>query len=264
MGNLSLSYSGMELLPQLLAQGRLARLMQETALLFRNGTRAGTIAAKTIGPFLPGIAWRAIRVLRGRGGSLAAYSAVNTAAAKGADMEKRARERGHDLLGRPARDSVAMRIWALGRQDLGCSVKGVLAGWGLDMRDPTVDKRLVEFCLSVPLEQFMRAGVPRALVRDALADRLPQAVLRERLRGYQAVDWHEALSGCRSELREEVERIKASNIAVEALDLARMSALIDDWPSGSWHRKNVEQNYRQALLRGVTAGHFIRKVSGVN
>jgi asparagine synthase (glutamine-hydrolysing) len=77
------------------------------------------------------------------------------------------------------------------RVDLGNYNKGMLAGWGLDWRDPTADRRLVEYCLSVPMEQYLGAGERRWLGRRALSDRLPAAVLDAKDRGYQAVDWHE-------------------------------------------------------------------------
>ena len=35
-------------------------------------------------------------------------------------------------------------------------------GWQLDFRDPTYDRQVVEFCLTVPLEEFLR-GRPTAL-----------------------------------------------------------------------------------------------------
>jgi asparagine synthase (glutamine-hydrolysing) len=82
--------------------------------------------------------------------------------------------------------------------DQGNYNKGVLGGWGVDMRDPSADRRLVEFCLSVPPEQFLAGGVPRSLARRAFADRLPPEVLRERRKGYQAADWFEGMSVSRA------------------------------------------------------------------
>jgi asparagine synthase (glutamine-hydrolysing) len=40
----------------------------------------------------------------------------------------------------------------------------------------------------------------RSLAKRALADRLPQAVLNETKKGYQAVDWHEGLTAARAEV----------------------------------------------------------------
>jgi asparagine synthase (glutamine-hydrolysing) len=261
MGNMSFSYAGMEHLPDLLARFRLLRLASTALALFRGGTRAGTIAAQTVGPFLPRPLWRAIGRLRGGGKGLADYSLVR---AEEAALQERAGRRGLDLSYRPRRDPVGTRLWVLARTDPGTLNKGTLAGWGLDMRDPTADRRLMEFCLRVPAEQYLRGGMPRALARQGLSDRLPDAVLNERLKGLQASDWHEGLAAARPALAEAVEALARSPAAAAALDLERLRHLLADWPEGRWADKQVVQNYRLALLRGVAAGHFIRKVTGSN
>jgi asparagine synthase (glutamine-hydrolysing) len=264
MGNMSFSYDGMQLLPDLLAHGRLLRLGKEIAALLGSGTRAGTIAAQTIGPFLPRPVWRAIGRLRGKAGGISDYSAINPASAAALGVAERAAARGLDLDYRPRRDPFGTRLWALSRVDMGNYHKGMLGGWGVDVRDPTADRRLIEFCLSVPADQFLRAGLPRALAREALADRLPGAVLTERRKGYQAADWHEGLDGARGELREEVARLGEIPIAADALDTEKMAGLVEQWPEGAWNSDLVRGRYRLALLRGVSAGHFLRKAAGLN
>lgn len=57
-------------------------------------------------------------------------------------------------------------------------------------RDPTSDARVVRFCLSVPIEQYVRNGTDRALVRRATSPELPDKVrLNQRVRGVQPADW---------------------------------------------------------------------------
>jgi asparagine synthase (glutamine-hydrolysing) len=261
-GNMSLSYDGMPLLTQLLAGGRLLRLIRESAALVRNGTRFGTIGAQVLGPFLPAPLWRAIARLRGRHRNVADYSAINGAALAG--LAERARARGLDLSYRPRRDPVETRLWVLGRVDMGNYNKGTLGGWGIDSRDPTADRRLIEFCLAVPADQFLHDGVPRALARTAFADRLPAALLAERRKGYQAADWHEGLNSARGELAEELERIGQCAEARSTLDTDRLKRLAAEWPTSGWDSVAAMQLYRQALLRGVSVGHFLRKASGSN
>lgn len=264
MGNATFSYAGMELLPTLLSRGKVIRLARTVAALLRNRTRAGTIAAKTLGPFLPSRMWRALGRLRGAGGDLSDYSAIRADAEERDRIAARAAERDMDLGYRPRKDAVATRLWVIHRIDQGNFIKGTLGGWGIDTRDPTVDRRLVEFCLSVPVEQFLRNGVPRALARDSFGDRVPQAVLRQRLKGYQAVDWHEGLSASRDQLRDELARLASCHSAAAAVDLDRLAGLVDDWPSEGWAKAGTVDKYRLALLRGVSSGHFMRKVSGAN
>jgi asparagine synthase (glutamine-hydrolysing) len=104
----------------------------------------------------------------------------------------------------------------------------------------------------------------RALARGAFADRLPPEVAGEVRKGYQAADWHEGMAGARADIAEEVLRIASTPGAAELIDLARMTHLLEQWPSSGWHKPEVFIPYRIALLRGVSAGHFLRKTAGTN
>jgi asparagine synthase (glutamine-hydrolysing) len=263
-GNMSFSYDGMPLLTQLLSSGRLLRLARESLALVRNGTRVGTVAAQALGPFLPVPLWQAISRLRGKGHKLSDYSAISPEAVQAFRIAERGAERGVDPSYRPRRDALEARLWSLRRVDTGNYNKGYLAGWGIDVRDPTADRRLIEFCLTVPPEQYLRRGIRRALARTAFADRLPARIVNERLKGYQAADWHEGLVAARDELGRELARIGACGEAEATVDHAAMRGLAEALPQNGWHRPDTIERYRLALLRGVSAGHFIRKAAGSN
>jgi asparagine synthase (glutamine-hydrolysing) len=265
MGNVSLSYNGIERLPELLGSGRLLALSRELSKLVSRGTMSWKGAAvATLGAYMPGGLWQWLAERRGNAVDLASYSAIRAERLRELDVPGLARERGLDLSYRPWKKGFDARVWMLERIDPGNSNKGFLGGWGIDHRDPTADRRLVEYCLSVPMEQFLRDGVPRSLAVRALGDRLPEAVLRERRKGYQAVDWHEALSAARGTVTEEIERLAPCPPAARALDLDRLRKLARSWPEGGWEKPEVMQAYRLALLRGLSAGHFLRKATGSN
>ena len=124
--------------------------------------------------------------------------------------------------------------------------------------------RLVEFCLAVPTEMYLRDGTQRALARRAFADRLPPRVLDERRKGYQAADWHERLALVRGQVEVELDRLADCAPATEVLDLERMRRLVAQWPADGWEQMDVMQNYRLALLRGLSTGHFLRRTAGAN
>lgn len=259
LGNFGFSHSGMELLPQLLARGGLLRLGREAVLLQRNGVRLRNIASNTFAPFLPKSAWKSISKWRGVPTKVEDVS-LAIPAKLGSDSLKD----GDDYSRRPSTDGVQARLDSIKRLDFGNFNKGVLAGWGIDTRDPTADRRLVEFCLSVPSEEFLKDGVTRSLARRALADRLPPNVLYERRRGYQSADWYEGLSAARLQVSQEADRISRSADANAVMDIARMLELVEDWPSTSWETEKTGDLYRGALLRGLSAGHFARKTAGSN
>lgn len=263
-GNMSISYDGMPLLSELASRGRLLRLASLSWSLVRQGTRIGTVAAQTVGPFLPPSLWRAISRIRGRGRKLTDYTAINPDSVETRRVIELAAQRGLDSSYRPRRNAIEARLWVLRRIDPGNYNKGNLAGWGLDIRDPTADRRLIEYCLSVPLDQYLRGGRRRALARHAFADRLPQMILDERRKGYQAADWYEGLTSARRDISDELDRIAAAGQAGDAIDVVRLKNLVGDWPSAGWTRQSTVDQYRLALLRGVSAGHFVRKASGSN
>ncbi len=265
-GNMTLSYHGLELLPELLLAGRFIALRREAGqLIAKTSMRWRGALAKTLGPFAPVWLWQwANQAFRGGKRDILDYTAVRAERLSELDLAEVAQERDLDFSYRPRKDGFAMRIWALRRGDSGCNEKGILAGWGIDRRDPLADKRLVEFCLNIPTEHYLANGVQRALAKRALADRLPQAVLNEQKKGHQAADWHEGVTAARAEIAAELDRLAACAPAAKTLDIERLKRLVEKWPTSGWERDDVIQAYRLALLRGVSAGHFLRKASGAN
>jgi asparagine synthase (glutamine-hydrolysing) len=148
--------------------------------------------------------------------------------------------------------------------DSGDVFKGMLAGWGVDWRDPLADKRLAEYCLNIPTDEYLVDGVSRALAKRAFSDRLPQAVLNERRPGYQAADWHEALTAAREEVAAELDRLAACGPARRALDIEKMTRRVQDLPSSGWERIETRQAFRLGLLSAISVGHFLRKASRAN
>jgi asparagine synthase (glutamine-hydrolysing) len=266
MGNATLSYSGLTLLPELAARFRLIALLRATRALIRDGKMSWKgVLAQTFGSWMPETMWRALnRHFTGFAPDLADYSALNGGLVDELNLRATARVRQLDFSYRPRREAFEEQLWILRRVDFGNNQKGVQAGWGVDLRDPMTDRRLVEFCLSLPTDVYLRNGESRALARRALADRLPPRVIEERRRGLQAIDWHEDLTAAREELRSEIKRLMHVPAASRALDVPRMLALVEDWPSDGWNTAAIESRYRFALCRGVTIGHFLRKASGSN
>lgn len=266
-GNASFSYHGMHRLGELMQRGALPALpalLREARLLMRGGTPARTVAAQAIGPFLPRRMWRWISALRGRADDLTGYSAITASAASGPGLAARAAAQGVDFGYRPLANARAAQLQLLGRVDVGNYNKGTLGGWGIDVRDPSADRRLVEFCLSVPADQYLADGVPRALARRAFADRLPTAVTNERRKGWQGADWHEGMTRARAQLGDELARMERDPVVAAIIDIPRLRDMVRDWPTDGWTKAIVVERYRMALLRGVSMGHFMRSAAGTN
>jgi asparagine synthase (glutamine-hydrolysing) len=262
MGNATISYRGAEGLAVLLGRGRLLKVAREAVALKRSGSGLLNILSGVLGPFVPRRAWLLINSLAGRRYAIGDYSMIRAERARALQAE--AERRALDFTYRPGRDPVGSRLWMLRRLDFGNSRKAALGGWGVDVRDPTADRRLVELCLSIPVEHYLSGGVDRAIARRAFADRLPSKVIEERRSGYQAADWHEGLAAAGGALAEEIARIADAPGASDLLDTETMAARGSSLPKGGWNGHETQAHYRLALLRGVSAGHFFRRAKGSN
>lgn len=264
MGNLTISHAGLQHLPQLVRRGRPVALARLARQLARRGMGWRAIGAAAIGPYLPRRGWAWLDARFAVGPPLVGYTALREEAVAEQGIAARAAARGLDLGYRPWADGRAMRLWALSRVDMGVYNKGVLAGWGIDLRDPTIDRDLVSLCLSIPERQYILGGVTRSLARRAFADRLPPAVVDERRRGFQAADWHVAVGGARPAIRGELDSFDRSPVAAALIDTERLRASLADWPNDGWNEPDRIARYELALMRGVAAGHFLRRVARTN
>lgn len=131
-------------------------------------------------------------------------------------------------------------------------------GWQISLRDPTQDKRIFEFCLSIPIEQYLVGGQSRSLVRRAMRDRLPPGILSCTTRGLQAADWYLTMGSQRAEMAAELSLIRQSPLARHLLDLERLQRLLDTWPASGYEQPSVSNAWHLALSRGLAAGNFIR------
>jgi asparagine synthase (glutamine-hydrolysing) len=132
-------------------------------------------------------------------------------------------------------------------------------GWQLDSRDPTFDRGVVEFCLTVPVEEFLRGGQMRSLARRAMVGRLPSRTLERTMRGRQSADWYVNLTAVRGRMAAEVERLRSSPLASRTLDLQRLSSLIEHWPSEGSAWGDVAGSHHIALTRGLSVGRFLMR-----
>ena len=263
-GDVSLTYSGLELLPELLRSGRWLRWWREARTLVSPGRmRWRGVLANTFGPWCPALLWLWLnKITRNELLDRSRYSGIHPR--RLAELDVRAKARNVDLFYRRWKDSFAFRLRYFQDADMGNYYKGILGGWQIDHRDPTADIRLVEFCLGIPAEQFLRDGIPRSLGRRTLADRLPKLVVEETRKGLQSADWHEKLTSARDRVSLELDRINACPSAARIINISRLRALVENWPSNGWERNDVIADYQLALLRSISVGHFLRRASGQN
>ena len=130
-----------------------------------------------------------------------------------------------------------------------------LAEWGIDERDPTSDRRVVEYCYSLSSAQLASPHSSRPAYQAAFGERLPPEVIAGRQRGFQGADWTELY---RPEfVRPTLMRYAESPLVAELLDLGAAERLFEQWPAaGSGSREHIAL-YGQHVLNTVALAGFI-------
>lgn len=96
---------------------------------------------------------------------------------------------------------------------------------GLVFRDPTKDKRIVEFCASIPNNQFVKNGKPRLLIRNSMEGILPDKIrLNYKTRGVQGQDWMQRLNNGKFKFNNCIEELSKNRY----LDFERLSTYKED------------------------------------
>jgi asparagine synthase (glutamine-hydrolysing) len=272
MGNASLSYAGEAALTELFAKGRLREWLRLVGRLRRRGlTRWRGAVWNTLAPWAPGPLYARVEGLFGRSQlENARYTSLRRdrldrlyAEATQEGVAPGLGRQSMDYWERPRRNGQAARLGIL-TSDNGAIHKGMLGWWGVDYRDPTADRRLVEFSLRIPTLQFTHDGHPKALIRHALVGRVPQEMLEARRKGLQGADWHEDLTRLRDRLETEVAHIAERPDTAALIDVERLQRLVAEWPSDGWEREEAVADYRLSLLRAVSVANFVRRASGSN
>ncbi|HYW17687.1 MAG TPA: asparagine synthase-related protein [Allosphingosinicella sp.] len=159
---------------------------------------------------------------------------------------------------RPPRGAGERRWKMLRMADPGNFRKRSLAEWGVEERDPTNDRRLVEFCFSLPPEALLDGGVRRPALRRALAGRVPEAVLDQRLRGQQMPDWYEQIEA--RQVQAFAGALAESGLAGTVIDLDAVDEVARNWPTSGWGDRPIVYLYRMHLLRTLAAASFVSSV----
>ena len=187
------------------------------------------------------------------------YSAINMEWTRQHDLMGRMLQAGHDPWFQSRMDPRETRCAIIrpGQNKLGAIWAEAGAGYGMEVRDPTMDKRLMTFCLGVPEEQYVRDGWDRSLIRRAMYGIIPEKVQWNRMRGRQAADIGYRLLDNWDEVRTAVESLQQSDMARRYLDIPRMRDVLASLKKGI-NRSNTGE-CGSILLRGLGVGLFLRQ-----
>ncbi|HSK21296.1 MAG TPA: asparagine synthase-related protein [Longimicrobiales bacterium] len=265
-GNATISQDGLRSLRDSAVRAEWRRVWRETHALARTSGRGrrDVLRREVLMPLIPGAISTALRRLRGVEPQPvwdANLSAIHPEFARRMGVEERVRaaNRHHHDLHRLSEMEFRLVVLAAGA-DVFDVYSGLRPWFGIETRDPTADRRVVEFCMAVPGSEYLQDGVTRSLLRRAMAGRLPDQIRLRTTYGMQGPDWTEWLPSIRADFGRELDRLETSQIARQCLDLPKMRRLVDHWPDRL--ERVHERTYPLLLLRGITMGRFIRWFEG--
>ncbi|WP_160674404.1 asparagine synthase-related protein [Clostridium sp. C8-1-8] len=211
----------------LIEQGKLLTLAKEIKLLSRdiNVPRRNIVkvVAKAAIPF----SIRNFIAKKSKDNDRFSSVSVNPELIRKWDVESRFDQKGFNLLTDKFLDIEAYRkslVDPLPMNHIATVETKITLYYGLVLRDPTRDKRLIEFCLSLPSDQFVRNGEDRILIRRAMKDILPDKVrLNKTAYGLQSADWLNRLKPKWNEVLKEFKRIAEDESLKTYLDIDKIN-----------------------------------------
>ncbi len=261
-GNATISYTGHRSLLDAARRGRWGYVWREANALARatGAGRRDVFRDQVLRPLVPPSLGAWAGRLKGTSPATVAdeaASAINPEFARELGLAERVQAARLDRHTARRLGEVDFRVAVLrGGADVLDTYSGFRPLFGIETRDPTADRRVVEYCFSIPGSQYLRNGVTRWLIRRAMEGRLPDQVRNRTTIGGQSSDWMEWLPAMRGMFLAELDLLDRSDTANRCLDLARLRSLVDRWPArlGLEHRKE----YHLLLPRGIMMGRFIR------
>jgi asparagine synthase (glutamine-hydrolysing) len=130
--------------------------------------------------------------------------------------------------------------------------------YSLWKRDPTNDLRVINFCLSLPEDQFVQSGLDRALIRRATVKMLPDSVrLNQRIRGIQGADCVHRMAPYWNGFIEEIEQLILNPVASEFINIQVIKTAVKKIKQGPRNELAFDPEY-QILMNSLNVYRFIK------
>ncbi|MCM3735025.1 lasso peptide isopeptide bond-forming cyclase [Bacillus cytotoxicus] len=190
---------------------------------------------------------------------------INPQFAKKMNVVEKLKEHGIDMTGVSITNAYDMKkqqfeqlyYWSInGTYETKLSLRNSL--WN---RDPTNDLRMIQFCLSVPEEQYVQNGLDRSLIRRATKGYLPDKVrLNQRVRGVQGADGVCRMASSWNQFIEELQQLSRDPIISDILNVEVIKTAIIKIQQGPRPEYAFDLDFR-ILMRSLIVYRFIKNLN---
>ncbi|HOO34350.1 MAG TPA: asparagine synthase-related protein [Thermotogota bacterium] len=130
--------------------------------------------------------------------------------------------------------------------------------YGVLITDPTDDVEILEFCLNLPENQFVRDGVERRLIKRAMKGYIPDKILNAKVRGRQAADWVQRIKPYWPVIKEELLSIGDFQLEKKYLDRTIIQKNLDMLEGFDFIRS--DNIHMIILFRALVFSRFLRMI----
>ncbi len=205
-------------------------------------------------PALPEYIINFIKNLKNGASPWKKYSAINLHFARELQLLEQMKKTGFDPTFSKINDAMHSRFQIIkpGETIVGQSWLETGAAFGIEVRDPTMDKRILEFCISVPDSVYISDGKDRMLIRRAMQGLLPDEVLWNTRRGLQAADLHYRIGADLQSWQKLVNSFSGSDFINGIIDCDKIKRCLDNLSNNQSYNEFVS-----IVTRGCMAGMWL-------
>lgn len=150
------------------------------------------------------------------------------------------------------------RLALIRTTDHGCLTYGARDGWGVEQRDPTADRRVIDLSMQLPTEIFLHQGRQRSLAIEVLRGSVDDAVLAPR-KGVQGADWYLSFAKSVGDMRQEVRRLRDHRDIAAMIKLDDLETGLDAWERDPLTARTEAERF-ELITRTICAGRWARRV----
>jgi asparagine synthase (glutamine-hydrolysing) len=131
--------------------------------------------------------------------------------------------------------------------------------YGLNVRTPAMDKRIIEFCWGIPNEQYIRNGYNKWLIKRAMKDKMPDEIVYAKKRGIQAADSIYKMRKETKEIQSSLAQLRQSPLASYWIDIKSLELFLKEINSPACDLDSAFLKIA-AIQRALALGIFLVKL----
>ena len=187
------------------------------------------------------------------------YSAINLGYAHKINLNDLMKNEGHNPLFRQPKDTRQAQTYHInsGISQVGSRWQSVGSDSGIEVRDPTVDKNVMELCVSIPDKYYRNGDLDRYLLRKSMENYLPPSVLYNTARGKQASDLIWRIRDNHNEIDGILTQVGLSDKVNTIINVDKMRKILMDAQTSTHPR--ILDELETILIRGATTALFIQQ-----